>query len=147
MHARRKGKSGSTYPPRKSNPEWVVYNVKEIEELIVKLAKEDKSSTEIGMVLRDSYGIPSVKQMMGNKIGYFLEQNKLAPKMPEDLYNLIKKAVNLRKHLGQHHRDTHNRRALQLIESKIRRLGKYYKNTGKLPKDWIYKPDKLRLMV
>ncbi|HIE33746.1 MAG TPA: 30S ribosomal protein S15, partial [Candidatus Altiarchaeales archaeon] len=64
-----------------------------------------------------------------------------------DLENLIRKAVNLRKHLEQNKKDLHNRRALQLIESKIRRLTKYYKGAGKLPENWMYEPEKAKLMV
>ena len=36
---------------------------------------------------------------------------------------------------------------LGVDESKIRRLGKYYARTGKLPSDWKYSLDKARLLV
>ncbi len=146
MHARKKGKSGSKKPSRKRS-DWLGYGPKEIEELIVKLAKEDKTPSEIGLILRDSYGIPSVKDATGNKIGFFLEKNKLATEIPEDLENLIKKAVNLRKHLETNKKDIHNKSGLNLIESKIRRLVKYYKNTRKLPADWRYDPETAKLMI
>jgi len=147
MHARRRGKSGSKHPWRSSKPEWVVYDQKEIEDLVTKLAKEGNPPSKIGLILRDQYGIPSVKDITGKKINYFLEKNKLKSEIPEDLQNLIRKAVNLRKHLEQNKKDLHNRRALQLIESKIRRLTKYYKGTGELPENWMYEPEKARLMV
>jgi len=146
MHARKRGKSGSKKPSRK-RIDWVGYGPKEIEELIVKLSKEGKTPSEIGMILRDTYGIPSVKDVTGKKIGYFLKKNNLAYEIPEDLQNLIKKAVNLRKHLETHKKDIHNRRGLVLIESKIRRLVKYYKNTKRLPQDWRYEPENVRLMI
>ena len=146
MHARKRGRSGSKKPSRKRT-DWVGYGPKEIEELIVKLSKEDKTPSEIGMILRDTYGIPSVKDVTGKKIGYFLKKNNLAYEMPEDLRNLIKKAVNLRKHLETHKKDIHNRRSLVLIESKIRRLVKYYKNTKRLSQDWRYEPENVRLMI
>ncbi len=123
------------------------YDAKEIEDLIVKLAKEDKTPSEIGSILRDSYGITSVKDATDKKLGYFLEKNKLASDIPEDLENLIQKAVKLRKHLESHKKDIHNKRNLALIESKIRRLVKYYKNTRKLTADWRYDPEKAKLMV
>ena len=145
-NARRKGKSGSTHPVR-SSPEWVVYEPNEIEELIVKLVKEGNSPSKTGIILRDEYGIPSVKQLTGKSILYFLKKNKLDPEIPEDLQNLIRKAVNLRKHLGQHKKDKHNQRGLQLIESKILRLTKYYKSTGRLPTGWRYEPEKAHLMT
>ena len=147
IHARRKGKSGSKRPSRRIKPSWVWYTEKEVEELIIRLAKEGKSASEIGLILRDSYGIPSVKLVTGKSITYFLEKNGLAPKLPEDLGNLIRKALNLRKHLEQHKKDIHNRRGLQLIEAKIKRLIKYYKRVGKLDKDFHYDPEKVRTLI
>jgi len=147
IHARRKGKSGSKHPYRASKPDWVPYESREIEELIVKLAKDGNSQSKIGIILRDQYGIPSVKDLTGKKIGYFLKKNKLESDLPEDIQNLIRKAINLRKHLEKHKKDKHNRRGLQLIESKIRRLAKYYKREGRLPGDWRYEPEKARLMI
>jgi len=146
IHARKKGKSGSTKPLRVSPPEWIVYDSKEVEELIVKLAKEGNSPSRIGITLRDQYGIPSIHQITGKKIGYFLRKNKLMSDIPEDLQNLIKKAINLRKHLEKNHKDKHNKKGLKLIESKILRLTKYYRGTGRLPKDWRYEPEKARLL-
>ena len=146
IHARKKGKSKSSRPLRVTPPEWVVYDGKEIEELIVKLAKEGNSQSGIGIILRDQYGIPSVSQITGRKIGHFTRKNKLASEIPEDLQNLIKKAVNLRKHLEKHHKDKHNNRGLKLMEAKIHRLTRYYKSTRRLPKEWRYEPDKARLL-
>ena len=146
IHARKKGKSKSSRPLRVSPPDWVVYDSKEIEELVVKLVKDGNSPSRIGIILRDQHGIPSVNQITGKKIGHFIRKNKLASEIPEDLQNLIKKAVNLRKHLEKHHKDRHNNRGLKLMESKIHRLSKYYRSTGKLPKEWRYEPDKARLL-
>ncbi|MHC1605118.1 MAG: 30S ribosomal protein S15, partial [Candidatus Methanofastidiosia archaeon] len=83
----------------------------------------------------------------GKKIQQILRENKVAPEYPEDLLNLIRKAVLLRKHMEEHPKDKHSRRGLKLIESKIRRIGKYYKRMGKLNPTWIYDPEKSRLMI
>jgi len=147
MHARRRGKSGSKRVYRDSPPEWLEMTPEEIEEKIVELRRQGYSTSEIGMILRDVYGVPSVRQILGKKIGKVLEERGLAPKIPEDLENLMRKAINLRKHLQEHRKDLHNRRGLQLIESKIRRLVKYYKEAGKLPEDWEYKPETAEVML
>ncbi len=147
LHARKKGKSGSKHPQRSAKPGWVPYDTEEIEELIIKLAKDENSQSKIGIILRDQYGIPSVKDVTGKKLGYFMKKNSLNSDLPEDLHNLVRRAVDLRKHLAQHKKDRHNKRGLQLIESKIRRIAKYYKRTGKLPEDWRYDPDKAKLIV
>lgn len=147
MHSRRKGKAGSKRPVVKGKLDFLSYGKEEIEELILKLRKEGNSPSKIGLILRDSYGIPSVKDATDEKIVEILKKNNLAPEIPEDLGNLIKKAIKLRKHLEKNKKDLHNKRGLQLIESKIYRLVKYYKNVGKLPSEWIYEPEKATLMV
>jgi len=119
----------------------------EIEEKILELRRQGYSTSEIGMILRDVYGVPSVRQILGKKIEKILEEHGMAPRIPEDLENLMRKAINLRKHLQEHRKDLHNRRGLQLIESKIRRLVKYYKRVGKLPADWEYKPETAEIML
>jgi len=138
MYARKRGKSGSKRLYRDKPPEWVPLTPEEIERKIVELAEKGYSTAMIGLILRDQYGVPNVRQVLGKKITKVLEEHGLAPSIPEDLNNLIVKAVRLRKHLSIHRKDYHNKRALQLVESKIRRLVKYYKRVGKLPKDWNY---------
>ena len=57
-----------------ARPEWVTYTDAEIEEMILKFNKEGKSTSEIGIVLRDQYGIPSVKDVTGERITEILIQ-------------------------------------------------------------------------
>merc|ERR1719237_2019945 len=59
----------------------------------------------MGVTLRDSFGVPQVKSVTGNKILRVLKTNGLAPELPEDLYCLIKKAVSIRKHLDKNRKD------------------------------------------
>lgn len=145
MHARRKGKSGSKRVYRDAPPEWVDLKSDEVERLVVKLYNDGYEPSVIGMLLRDTYGIPSVKQLTGKKITDILKENGVEIKIPEDLKSLIKKAINLRKHLETHRKDFHNKRGLQLIEAKIHRLSSYYKEKGVLPADWKYDPVKLEI--
>lgn len=147
MHARKRGKHRSKKPPVKRVPDWVPFDAKRVEEIIIDLAKRGMSPSMIGLVLRDQYGIPDVKLLTGKKITEILEKHGLKSEIPEDLMNLFKKAVNLRKHLSLHRKDRHNKRGLQLIEAKIHRLIKYYKREGKLPKDFVYDPEKVALML
>lgn len=146
MHARRKGKSGSTHPIRKKHPEWSSLNPREIEARIIELAKSEKSTSEIGMILRDQYAVPDVKIATDKKISQILENNNIKFEMPEDLRNLIRTALTLRKHLDTNKKDLKNKRNLQLTESKIRRLTKYYHAEQRLPKGWKYSPAQAKLM-
>ncbi|RLF90498.1 30S ribosomal protein S15 [Thermococci archaeon] len=147
MHARKRGRSGSTRPYRTSPPEWVKYTPEEVEDLIVKLSKEGVPPSQIGIILRDQYGIPRAKLITGKRITKILKEKGLLQDIPEDLMNLIKRAVNLREHLDKHPKDLHSRRGLILIESKIRRLVKYYVNKGVLPEGWKYDPEQAKLLV
>ncbi len=138
MHARKRGKSGSTRPLTSENPEWVPIGPEEIEEIIVKLTKDGVSTSKIGMILRDQHGVPSTKLALGKSISEVVADNDLSPKLPEDIASLMRKAVNLNEHLIDNRKDNSNKRSMQLIESRIRRLAKYYKNNGVLPSDWKY---------
>lgn len=148
MHARRKGKSGSTRPIWRKTPDWVPYSSDEIENLVIEKAKEGVGSAQIGLILRDAYAIPSVKKISGNSITKIMNENDIGSKMPEDFLNLVRRAWNLRKHLESgNKKDKHSRRGLQLIESKIRRLVKYYRKKGILEPDFKYEPSKATLYL
>ncbi|MBW3021323.1 30S ribosomal protein S15 [Candidatus Woesearchaeota archaeon] len=147
MHSRKRGKSGSKKPVKKAVPSWVRYKPKEAEMLIVKLAKEGKTPSQIGMVLRDTYGIPDIRTVMKKKISKILDEKKLLKQIPEDLMALMKKAIAVRKHLEANKQDKSAIRGRQLTDSKINRLVKYYKKTNKLPEDWKYDPNRLRLYI
>ncbi len=129
------------------NPEWVNLSSDEVEELIVKMARDGMQTAEIGVVLRDQYAVPDVKAATGKTLTQVLEDNDAAPDVPEDLANLIRRAMNLRDHLREHPKDTHNMRGLQIVESRIRRLVKYYKRQQELPYDWKYSERNAKLLV
>ncbi len=147
MHSRARGKAGSHKPLEPKKPTWVRYGAKEVEMLIAKLAKEEMSTSEIGITLRDSYGIPQVKQITGKKIQKILQEKKLLADLPEDLKNLITRAIIIRKHMENNKHDMTAKRGVQLTEAKINRLVKYYKANKKLPVDWKYKPETARMLI
>jgi small subunit ribosomal protein S15 len=147
MHSRKRGNAGSKRPVRKKVPSWVRYNAKEVEILITKLAKEEKTPSQIGLILRDRYGVPHIKGVAGKRITKILEEKKLLSKLPEDLLALIKKSIKLRKHIEANHKDESSKRGLTLTESKIKRLVKYYKRSGRLAEDWKFHPDRVRMYL
>lgn len=147
MHSRKKGKSGSTRPARLEKPVWVEYSAEEVENLVVKLARKGYSASMIGVVLRDSYGVPLVKVVTGKPISQILKDNEIEAPLPEELSNLVKKALTIRKHLESNHKDLESKKGLNRTESKIYRLIKYYKKKKKLPVDFKYDPEKIRTLV
>ncbi|MDY6931096.1 MAG: 30S ribosomal protein S15 [Halobacteriota archaeon] len=147
MYSRRKGKSGSTRPLRMSSPEWIDMTSEEIEQIVTELQSQDYSTAAIGTILRDRYGVPDVLLATGKKITKILNENGKAPKVPEDLENLIVKALRMRKHIELNPKDVHNKRSLHLTESKVRRLVKYYHKRGLIPADWSYKPETAEVFI
>lgn len=147
MHSRKHGKSRSTRPVRKSAPKWVRYSKQEVEKLIIKLAKEGTASAKIGIILRDQYGIPLVREVVKGGVQSVLKENGIVKAIPEDMISLMKKAVKVRDHLDRNKKDTAAIHGLELLESKIRRLSKYYRRAGDLPKSWKYDPAQAKLMA
>ncbi len=147
MHSRDKGKSKSVRPTKKTNATWLSYKEKEVEMLVTKMAKEGKTASQIGLFLRDNYGIPSVKKITQKNITSILKEKKLSKEIPEDLMALIRRTVMLKKHLEKNHKDESAKRGLHLTESKIKRLVKYYKKSKKLPMDWKYDPERIKLFI
>ena len=147
MYSRKKGKHSSKHPPIMIIPRWVKMKKPEIEKLVVDLAKERKNSAAIGQFLRDAYGIPDVKILVGKSIVQIMKENKAYPALPEDLMSCLKKAVILREHMGRHKGDKLSQKGLENLESKIRRLGKYYSREGIIPSGWKYDPQQAKLIV
>ncbi|MBD3193628.1 MAG: 30S ribosomal protein S15 [Candidatus Lokiarchaeota archaeon] len=147
LHSRKKGKSGSTRPARLEKPVWIERSPEEIEAEIVKSAKKGLTKSMIGVKLRDAMGVPLAKVITGKKIGQTLKENGIEEQLPEDLTNLIKKALNLRKHLENNKKDLEGKKGLQRTESKIYRLIRYYKDNKVLAKDFKYDSERVRTMV
>ncbi len=138
IHVHTRGKSHSVRPIAKSHPSWISENPDQISALVVKMAKDGTSPSEIGVRLRDEHGIPLVKSVAGKTVTRILAEKGVLGEMPEDLDKLVHKAVGLQKHLKTHNSDHRNVRSLELVEAKIHRLSKYYKRIGKLAKSWKY---------
>ena len=147
MHSKGKGTSGSSKPNNDTAPSWSESDNGTVEELILKYANEGHSSAKIGTLLRDMHAVPDVRLVMGERISQTLSRNNLDSTYPEDMMNLMRKALSLIDHLSSNKKDLHNRRQLELCESRLRRLAKYYVGTGRISSTWSYKRDQLRLMV
>jgi small subunit ribosomal protein S15 len=147
MHSSRKGSSGSKRPLVDKNPEWVTQSPEEIKELAAKLAGEGKNMAMIGLILRDQHAVPNVRLATGMSMKEILEEKGIKPELPDDLSNLMKRAVEINKHVQANKKDLHTKRGLNLVESKIRRLAKYYKREGLIPETWFYSMSSAALEV
>ena len=150
MHSRRRGSSGSDRPAADEPPEWSDVDAEEIEEHVVELAEQGHSPSEIGLKLRDEgvkgTPVPDVKLATGKKVTEILEENDADPEIPEDLRNLMAKAVRLRDHVQENGTDHQNKRALQNTEAKIRRLINYYRG-DEIDEDFSYSVDEARDLI
>lgn len=140
-------KKGKTKSRKPETPEGSELSANEIEKTILKLRGQGKTSSDIGIVLRDRYGAPDIKEATGKKVVQILKENKVGPKIPEDLQRLILRAVDLKTHLDQNPKDLHNKKAFKDIESRIRRLVKYYKREKALPEEWVYDLKIARMLI
>ena len=139
LHTHNHGKSHSIRPIDPKKPDWIKQTNEEIEGLIIKYAKEGMTTSQIGIKLRDQHAIPLVKPIINKGIKEVLIENKLNPEIPEDLNNIVMKAVNLQKHLKENRSDNRNTRSLELVEAKVHRLSTHYKKTGEIDQKWKYK--------
>ena len=141
MHTRRRGSSGSDKPATDENPEWSDVDAEAIESRVVELAEQGHDPSVIGLKLRDEgvkgTPIPDVKLATGKKVTEILAEHDARKEIPEDLRNLLARAVRLREHMAENGQDYQNKRALQNTESKIRRLVNYYRG-DELDEEFTY---------
>lgn len=147
LHSKKKGKSGTKRPKSKIASEFVSIEPEEIKKIIRELAKENVPQTRIGLILRDKYGVASIRSSIGVTISQFLKKENMSPEYPDDLLTLIKKAVRMRDHLKSKKKDLRNKVKLTHVESKIQRLVVYYSRKGRIPQGWRYDPEKVALLV
>ena len=138
VYGKGKGISSSAHPYRRNPPSWVKMKPEQVKDHICKLARKGLMPSQIGVTLRDSFGVPLVANVTGTKILRILKVAQLAPKLPEDMYCLIKKAVSIRKHLEKNRKDKDGKFRLILVESRIHRLARYYKRVKALPANFKY---------
>lgn len=146
MHSKKHGKSKSRKPVADAAIAPEIGN-DEIMKIIEGHAKKGMSQTLIGQRLRDENGVKYIKHATGKRLGTILEEMGYKQQIPQDLMDLMKKAVSINNHLGANAHDTNNRIRMKKIESKIWRLTKYYIGTGKLPNTWRYDPKQAELLI
>lgn len=139
LHSHRHGKSHSIRPVTERVPSWITQSPKDVEDLVVKYGKDGLTPSQIGIKLRDQHAIPLVKPITKKSVTQILEENNIKSDMPENLENIVNKAVGLQKHLKANKGDHRNVRSLELIEAKVHRLSVYYKKIGRISENWKYK--------
>ncbi len=111
---------------------------------IINLAKEGYKKSDIGRIIREKYGL-SVKEIIGKSVEKILEENGIKEEIPEDLLNIFKKINRMLKHLEVHKKDMHTKKKLEEYERSVQCLIRYYKKIGKLPSNFKYTRDVVRM--
>jgi small subunit ribosomal protein S15 len=149
MHTGKHGKSKSRKPdvPMGTRPEGLELNDEQIVKLVVDYAKQGMHQAQIGQKLKTEHSVPYIKQVFGKRLTNILNENGFKQEIPQDMMDLLTKAINLRRHIERNHNDVHNKTSLHRVEAKIWRLSNYYKDNGRLPSDWKYDPVKVALII
>ena len=138
IHSGRKGRAGSHRPFPLTRPDWVTLSAEEVAQQAVQLAKGGRSAAQVGLALRDGLGVPSSRAVTGKRLAVVLAEGGVTAEVPDDLQALLKRVVHLQRHLATHPNDLANRRGLTLMESRIRRLARYYRQHRRIPESWRY---------
>jgi len=103
-------------------PTWVKMKESELKEVIAELAKKHAPS-EVGIILRDQYGIPTTK-VYGKKLKAYLKE--LGIERNEDLENAEKKVERIKEHLKTNITDRKAKHKLQHAQSRLNITQKYF---------------------
>ena len=148
MHTGKHGKAKSRKPDEASvTAEGLDKGSSEIVKEISEYARQGMHQARIGQMLKEKHKVPYIKHALGKRLGAVLEESGFKKEIPQDMLDLLTRAIKLRRHIERNHNDIHNKTSLHRCEAKIWRLSNYYKETGKLPADWKYDPEKVALII
>ncbi len=103
-------------------PTWLKYTKEEVVAIVKKLAEKDITSEKIGLILRDQYGIPSVR-LYGIKMKEAMEDKFQEP----TTLNLDKKLKKIIYHFKKNKQDKKSERALVITKAKLKKRTDYIK--------------------
>ena len=101
---------------------WLKTKEDELKKIIAELAKKYPTS-QIGLILRDQYGIPTTK-LYGKKLGEYLKE--LGIEKNQELENAQKKFEGIKEHLKTNITDKKAKHKLQKAQSQLNVLKKYF---------------------
>ena len=110
-------------------PAWLKYSKEEVKAIIMKLAGKGLSSEKIGLVLRDQYGIPTVK-LFNLKIKDIM-QDKFEEPTTKNLNNKLQKLIT---HYHKNKQDKNAERSLIISKAKLKKRIDYHTKKEKSTK-------------
>lgn len=116
-----------TMQQKYSKPAWLKMSEEDLVKLIGTLS-EKYQPAQIGLVLRDQYGVPTTK-VYGKKLGQYLAE--VGKKTNADLKNVEKKVEKMNEHLKKHITDKRSKHMLQKSVSRLNAMRKYSSKKNK----------------
>ena len=105
-----------------TKPVWVKMKEPELKKVILELS-EKYAPSQIGIILRDQYGIPTTK-IFGKKLKAYMEELRI--ERNEDLENAEKKVTRMKEHLKNNITDRSAKHKLQHAQSRLNIVKKYF---------------------
>lgn len=103
-------------------PVWLKMKEDELLKIIAELAKKH-SPSQVGIILRDQYGIPTTK-VFGKKLKKYMVE--LGFDKNEDLDNAEKKVEKMKEHLKKNITDKKAKHKLQKAQSRLNKVRNYH---------------------
>jgi small subunit ribosomal protein S15 len=103
-------------------PVWLKMTEEELKKVIAELS-EKYQPAQIGLILRDQYGIPTTK-VFGKKLSEYL--NELGVDYNVEPKNIKRKIEKMQKHLEKNITDKKAKHKLQKSASKLNAMNKYF---------------------
>ena len=104
-------------------PTWLKMKEDELKKIIAELAKKYQPA-QVGLILRDQYGIPTTR-LYGKKLSHYLKEAGLETNA--DLTNAEKKFEKIKEHLTKNRGDKKAKHKLQKAQSRVNILRRYFK--------------------
>ena len=105
-----------------SKPSWAKLTEAELKNIIVELSKKNQPA-QIGLILRDQYGIPTTRVVYGKKLSSFLKELNIPASA--DLQNVQKKFERIKEHLQKNKGDKKTKHKMQKAQGRLNKLKKY----------------------
>ncbi|MFA4960612.1 MAG: 30S ribosomal protein S15 [Candidatus Pacearchaeota archaeon] len=103
-------------------PTWVKMKESDLKKIISELS-EKNSPSQIGLILRDQYGVPTTK-VFGKKLKKYLIE--LGIEKNEDLENAEKKVEKIKEHLKKNITDRKAKHKIQKAQSRLNIMKRYF---------------------
>lgn len=109
-------------PKTMEKPVWLKLSEDELKKIILELSQKYQPA-QIGLILRDQYGVPTTK-VFGKKLSVYLKEAGLKENF--ELKNVEAKVEKMKEHLKSNVTDKKAKHKLQKAQSRVMKVKKYF---------------------